>query len=135
MPLSKAPIQKNAHPNPKTPTPRPRTHKSVAFYTLAFCPWHSDRIFSYGAYDNRSHALHIGDRCGAPGFVCEWETLTHPKPYQAELTVAVICRIAEMQTRSTTSLQMIPTWYSVVSIEFAMIHDCNFLFECGPIKR
>ena len=24
--------------------PKPQTHKSVAFHTLAFCPWHSDRI-------------------------------------------------------------------------------------------
>ena len=24
--------------------PKPQTQKSVAFYTMAFCPWHSDRI-------------------------------------------------------------------------------------------
>ena len=41
MPLPKTSIQKIL-----TPTPKPQTHKSVASHTLAFCPWHSDRILS-----------------------------------------------------------------------------------------
>ena len=37
------PITKNAQ-NPKTPTPKLQTHKSAAFHTLTFYPWHYDRI-------------------------------------------------------------------------------------------
>ena len=39
MPSSKTPVQKML-----PPTIKPLTQKSVAFHTLAFCPWHSDRI-------------------------------------------------------------------------------------------
>ena len=38
-PLSKTPIQKML-----APTPKPQTHRSVVFHTLAFCSWHSERI-------------------------------------------------------------------------------------------
>ena len=39
MPSSKTPVQKML-----PPTIKPLTQKSVAFHTLAFCPWHFDRI-------------------------------------------------------------------------------------------
>ena len=42
--IAQNPSTKNARPNPKTPTSKPQTHKTVAFDTLVFCPWHSDRI-------------------------------------------------------------------------------------------
>ena len=29
--------------SPQTPTPKNQRYKSVTFYTLSFCPWHSDR--------------------------------------------------------------------------------------------
>ena len=38
------PNSKNALPNLKTPTPKLQTQKSVAFHTLAFCPWQHDWI-------------------------------------------------------------------------------------------
>ena len=36
-------------------TPKPRTHKSAAFHTLAFCLWHSDRIHLYTHTAYRTH--------------------------------------------------------------------------------
>ena len=38
-PTPETPIQKMLSQNPN-----PQTQKSVAFHTLAFCPWHYDRI-------------------------------------------------------------------------------------------
>ena len=43
---SKNPNTKNSLPNPENPTPKPQTQKSVAFHTLAFCPWHFDQLGS-----------------------------------------------------------------------------------------
>ena len=40
MPLPKTQLQKNAGPNPKTPTPK---HINQ-WYFDTFCPWHSDQI-------------------------------------------------------------------------------------------
>ena len=36
------PQYKKCSPQPQNP--KPQTHESVAFHTLAFCLWHSDRI-------------------------------------------------------------------------------------------
>ena len=38
------PNTKNAPPSPTTNLRTPNTEVSVAFHTLAFCPWHSERI-------------------------------------------------------------------------------------------
>ena len=47
-PLTKCHCRKPQYKRMRTPTPKPQPpdpeHKSVAFHTLAFCPWHSDRI-------------------------------------------------------------------------------------------
>ena len=40
----KMPLPKTSTQTMLTPTPKPQTHKSVAFQTLAFFPWHSDQI-------------------------------------------------------------------------------------------
>ena len=45
MPLPKTPIQKML-----APTVKSQTRKSVAYHTLAFCPWHSDQILHAGEW-------------------------------------------------------------------------------------
>ena len=51
----KTPMRKKlaSNPNPKT-----QSHKSVTFYTLSFCPWHSDRT-PFPSHHNNDIAYEI----------------------------------------------------------------------------
>ena len=51
----KPPVQKRS-PQPEK-KPKPQTHKSVALYALAYCPWHSDRTPKVASSNGRKPSL------------------------------------------------------------------------------
>ena len=69
--------KKYALPNTKIPTPT--TQKSVAFHSLAFCPWHYDRIpiEMCHIFFNRSHSR-IRIRCAVMMTAISRERLSIP---------------------------------------------------------
>ena len=46
---------------PKPQNPNPKTQKSVAFHTLAYCPWHSERIPSRGLHEEKLQVLGMSE--------------------------------------------------------------------------
>ena len=51
-------LPKNPKEKTLAPTSKNQTHKSVTFYTLSFCPWHSDRT-PFPSHHNNDIAYEI----------------------------------------------------------------------------